>query len=104
MLNTIRRKLEQYEGQWMLPDDLDALLEIIGSAIAEGPEYAQGKSRTHWRECWRYTSHHACAVAEVERLRAALEEVLKWATGDGDQDLVETAAREALGESDGQAD
>jgi len=28
----------------------------------------------HWDECWRYASHHACAVAEVERLRAALGE------------------------------
>jgi len=27
----------------------------------------------HWPECWRYASHHACAVAEVERLRAELE-------------------------------
>lgn len=51
----------------------------------------------HWPECWRYASHHACAVAEVERLRAALEEILEWATGDGDQDLIETAARGALG-------
>lgn len=57
MLDTIRRHLEQHEGQWMLPDDLDALLEIIGGAIAEEPEYA----------------HHACAVAEAERLRAASE-------------------------------
>jgi len=29
-------------------------------------------SDKHWHECWRYASHHACAVAEVERLRAAL--------------------------------
>jgi len=33
----------------------------------------------HWPECWRYASHHACAVAEVERLRAALEKAYKVA-------------------------
>jgi len=31
----------------------------------------------HWPECWRYASHHACAVAEVERLRAELGECEK---------------------------
>jgi len=55
-------------------------------------------SDKHWHECWRYASHHACAVAEVERLRAALEEVLDEATGDKNWDVTETAARGALGE------
>lgn len=27
----------------------------------------------HWEGCWRYASHHACAVAEVARMRAELE-------------------------------
>ena len=27
---------------------------------------------THWHECWRYTSHHACAVLEIERLQEEL--------------------------------
>ena len=27
---------------------------------------------THWHECWRYTSHHACAVDEIERLQEEL--------------------------------
>lgn len=26
---------------------------------------------SHWDDCWR--SHHECAIAEVERLRAELE-------------------------------
>ena len=93
MLDKIRCKLGQYEGQWILPDDLDALLEIIGDAIAG---YTQVKARTHWHECWRYTSHHACAVAEIERLRAALEEIYDLGRKDSDWDVVETLAREAL--------
>jgi len=100
MLDAIRRHLEQYKGQWMLPDDLDALLNIIAGAINEGPEYSIEGSRTHWHECWRYTSHHACAVAEVERLRVALEEILEEVTTGYQRDwrMVGMAAREALGE------
>ena len=38
---------------------------------------------THWPECWREPGHHACAVAEIERLRQAgpderTERVLRW--------------------------
>lgn len=38
---------------------------------------------THWPECWREPGHHACAVAEIERLRQAVpdersERVLHW--------------------------
>ena len=31
------------------------------------------RDRTHWTECWRYTSHHACAVATIERLQEEVE-------------------------------
>lgn len=38
---------------------------------------------THWPECWREPGHHACAVAEIERLRQAVpdeqtERVFRW--------------------------
>ena len=32
------------------------------------PKHERG--RTHWEGCWRDPAHHACTVAEVERLRA----------------------------------
>jgi FtsZ-binding cell division protein ZapB len=31
------------------------------------------RDRTHSLECWRYTSHHACAVATIERLQEEVE-------------------------------
>ena len=31
------------------------------------------RDRTHSLECWRYASHHACAVATIERLREEVE-------------------------------
>lgn len=37
--------------------------------------------RTHWEECWRERSHHACAVARIEKLEAErerLREALGW--------------------------
>lgn len=34
-----------------------------------------GRVRTHWDGCWRDQAHHACAVAEVGRLREALESI-----------------------------
>lgn len=61
------------------------------------PIHRSHRPRQHWHECWRYASHHACAVAEVERLRAALEEVLD-AMFKRDWSVAETAARGALGE------
>jgi len=36
---------------------------------------------THFPECWRYKSHHACCVAEVERLRLALSQETDRAVG-----------------------
>ena len=33
--------------------------------------------QTHHPECWRDPKHHACAVREVERLREALEEMVR---------------------------
>jgi hypothetical protein len=46
---------------------------------------AADNGRTHWPECWRDRTHHACAVAAVEQARAdaaALElenqELRKW--------------------------
>ena len=54
------------------------------------------RNMTHFAECWRYASHHACAVALVERLRAALTEILEEAEGNLDRDVIVTAAREAL--------
>lgn len=32
--------------------------------------------RTHWEGCWREPSHHACAVALIERQREALESMV----------------------------
>lgn len=77
--DAIRRELENYEGTWVLPDDLKALLEIIEAAMGAEPakvEYS-GNARAHFNECWRYTNHHACAVAEIERLQKKLAEI--WA-------------------------
>lgn len=30
------------------------------------------EGRTHWEGCWRDRTHHACAVAEIERLQQAI--------------------------------
>ena len=54
------------------------------------------KNQGHFPECWRYASHHPCAVALVERLRAALTEILDEAEGDFDRDVIVTAAKAAL--------
>jgi len=35
--------------------------------------------RTHWAGCWRYADHHACAVALVEELAAALQAMVAHA-------------------------
>ena len=31
--------------------------------------------RTHWTECWRSSTHHACAVARIERLEKRVVEL-----------------------------
>lgn len=36
---------------------------VSGSAVSNN-------GQTHWEGCWRDPGHHACAIAEVERLQA----------------------------------
>ena len=60
---------------------------------------------THWPGCWITPGHHSCAKeraralqAELEKMRSILQEIYDEATGDKGWDIVETAAKDALGE------
>jgi len=33
------------------------------------------RDRTHWNSCWRYASHHSCAVALVVKMAATLRAI-----------------------------
>jgi hypothetical protein len=57
-----------------------------------------GQVQTHHAECWQQRHHHACAVSEIERLRAEIEEarlllVSTTTGGDDGATLVEGARR-----------
>lgn len=52
---------------------LDAWECVNGSTITVREDAMTHHDRTHYTDCWRV--HPDCAVAEVERLRAALTEV-----------------------------
>jgi len=61
--------------------------------------YPRNDGRTHWEGCWAEQGHHNCAIAEVERLTAALVEIRDYPEGeDGRLDSMEAIAREALQE------
>lgn len=52
------------------------------SAVRLAESY-RAEPATHWPECWREPGHHACAVAEIERLRQAVpdertDRVFRW--------------------------
>lgn len=57
------RALEKATG-WMSDADYRRLNDSIAALRAA---LAQEPQTTHSDECWRW--HHACAVAEIERLR-----------------------------------
>jgi len=63
---------------------------------AKEEEIYQVKNPGHFPECWRYVAHHACAVALIKRLRAALTEILDEAEGDLGRNIIATAAKAAL--------
>jgi hypothetical protein len=49
---------------------------------------------THWEDCWR--SHHACAIAYIERLEADLKQTRS--------DVIKAAASLVRGPADPEAD
>lgn len=57
-------------------DDTDVLIVSLRAALAQQAEPVQ---TTHSDECWRW--HHACAVAEIERLRAQVARLRDMARG-----------------------
>lgn len=65
----------------VLTRGLTAPLEAL--RLAQSYESHRAEPVTHWPECWREPGHHACAVAEIERLRQAVpdertERVFRW--------------------------
>ena len=43
--------------------------------------YPDDPGKTHYPGCWEDRGHHACAVAEIERLRAELERLrAEWSS------------------------
>lgn len=47
------------------------LLAEYDAARSGAAPIAGQRQTTHWDGCWRDSGHHACAVAEIERLRSA---------------------------------
>jgi hypothetical protein len=41
-----------------------------------GYPYPDDPGGTHWHECWRNAGHHNCAVAEIERLREQINQLV----------------------------
>jgi len=78
--------------QLNVPDAIKAL----NAALYELPEPARdNRERTHWDDCWRYTSHHPCCVARCERLERERDDLRSEAATDA---MVAADAQEELAE------
>ena len=47
--------------------------------------------QTHWQDCYKYRHHHACALVEIDRLRAENESLRK--VFDAAENLVKVKGR-----------
>lgn len=72
---------EQAWGEWhdCRTDQLDILrnngYEVRPLYAAPTPVAAGSRPSTHWDGCWRDSGHHACAVAEIERMLQSLQSI-----------------------------